>query len=77
MTLYFEDKNSKAKKIFEANENLSNEDQSKECYDEILRRCADMGYKVYYLRSWETVFQEKEAIKVDFGSHNEFFYVVR
>lgn len=34
MTLYFEDKNSKAKKIFEANENLSNEDQSKECYSE-------------------------------------------
>lgn len=32
MTLHFEDKNSKAKKIFEANENLSNEDQSKECY---------------------------------------------
>ena len=77
MTLYFEDKKSKAKKIFEANENLSNEDQSKECYDEILRRCDDMGYKVYYLRSWETVFQEKEAIKVDFGSHSEFFYVVR
>lgn len=68
MTLYFEDKNSKVKKI---------EDRSKECYDEILRRCADMGYKVYYLRSWETVFQEKEAIKVDFGSHSEFFYVVR
>lgn len=77
MTLYFEDKNSKLEKVFETSTALSHEDQSKECYDEILRRCADMGYKVYYLRSWETVFQEKEAIKVDFGSHNEFFYVVR
>lgn len=50
---------------------ISNPRNKKELWRDIHRVLEDKGFKTYYQR----LYLENDKLKVDFGSHTEFFYV--
>ncbi|MEI6296211.1 MAG: hypothetical protein WCO84_01015 [bacterium] len=64
MKVYFENSQGREREI---GEGLNEQ----ECYKIIYKFLDEFNYKSYYARSWKT----DKGIKVDVGSHTEFFYI--
>lgn len=64
MTVYFENSNGEERKIGESN--------TKDGCDVIIQEFLEKNcYKSYYFRQWQT----EKGLKIDVGSHSEFFYI--
>lgn len=50
---------------------ISHPRSRKELWRDIHKVLEDMGFKTYYQR----LYMENDKLKIDFGSHTEFFYV--
>jgi len=62
------------RKIAEISGDKTDSEKKADALSEIRKFCEERDYAIYYIRSWNTVQDEKPMTVFDAGSHTEFFY---
>jgi len=72
--LYFKGSNGKMRKIAEIAGDKTDSEKKADALSEINKFCEERDFTIHYIRSWNTVQDEKPMTVFDAGSHTEFFY---
>lgn len=76
MVLYFENSNSKVRRIGKIDGRMNADRIRSEVFHQIGAFLDEHNFKSYYMRIWSDVLRGKPASKIDVGSYTEFFYTV-
>ena len=77
MTLYFENRQGKMRKIARISDKLTVKEAKAEAIRHINAFCSERNFAIYYIRIWNTVRNGKPMTQFDVGSHIEFFFTDR